>query len=309
MLVEVHDEEELEVALEVDADVIGINNRDLDDFTVDIERTYELLSDVPAGKTVVSESGFSTREQLDELERVGVDAVLIGETLMRAPDIEAACRELTGGGDDRPVPLPLAARSRGCAHARTAASVDPRARSSRPPSLGGGVTAAVLLGARRGDDRRDDDRSSQPAPRPSAHAGRARRGGLTARDIYRRDAPGVVYVRARRVQTRRSPFDALADAQQGRGHRLGLRASTATGTILTNAHVVAGATDIAGDVLRRQQTVDAQCVGKDDDTDLALLRSTRRRRTCSRSSSATPPRPRSATRRWRSATRSASTAR
>ena len=99
-LVEVHDEKELETALEVEADVLGINNRDLDDFSVDIERTYELLSDVPAGKTVVSESGFSHREQLDELERVGVDAVLIGETLMRAPDIEAACRELSGGGEE-----------------------------------------------------------------------------------------------------------------------------------------------------------------------------------------------------------------
>jgi indole-3-glycerol phosphate synthase len=97
-LVEVHDERELEAALEVEADVLGINNRDLSDFTVDIERTYELLADVPAGKTVVSESGFSTREQLDELERVGVDAVLIGETLMRAEDIEVAVRELTGGG-------------------------------------------------------------------------------------------------------------------------------------------------------------------------------------------------------------------
>ncbi len=88
-LVEVHDERELERALEFEADVLGINNRDLSDFSVDIERTYELLADVPAGKTVVSESGFSTREQLDELERVGVDAVLIGETLMRADDIEA----------------------------------------------------------------------------------------------------------------------------------------------------------------------------------------------------------------------------
>jgi indole-3-glycerol phosphate synthase len=96
VLVEVHDEDELEVALSVEADILGINNRDLGDFSVDIERTYELLSDVPAGKTVVSESGFSTREQLDELDRVGVDAVLIGETLMRAPDLEAACRELTG---------------------------------------------------------------------------------------------------------------------------------------------------------------------------------------------------------------------
>jgi indole-3-glycerol phosphate synthase len=94
-LVEVHDERELETALEIEADVIGLNNRDLTDFSVDIERTYELLSDVPAGKTVVAESGFSTRDQLDELERVGVDAVLIGETLMRAPDIEAAARDLT----------------------------------------------------------------------------------------------------------------------------------------------------------------------------------------------------------------------
>ncbi|HEX5925277.1 MAG TPA: indole-3-glycerol phosphate synthase TrpC [Baekduia sp.] len=97
VLVEVHDEDELERALAiVDADVIGINNRDLTDFSVDVERTYELLRDVPAGKTVVSESGFHSREQLDELERVGVDAVLIGEGLMRAPDIEAACRVLTG---------------------------------------------------------------------------------------------------------------------------------------------------------------------------------------------------------------------
>jgi indole-3-glycerol phosphate synthase len=98
-LVEVHDEPELEIALAVEADIVGINNRDLVDFSVDIERTYELLSDVPAGKTVVSESGFSTREELDELERVGVDAVLIGETLMRAEDVEQACRRLTGGGD------------------------------------------------------------------------------------------------------------------------------------------------------------------------------------------------------------------
>ncbi len=97
VLVEVHDEEELETALEVvDADVIGINNRDLGDFSVDVSRTFELLSEVPAGKTVVAESGFHTREQLDELERVGVDGVLVGEALMRAQDVEAACRALTG---------------------------------------------------------------------------------------------------------------------------------------------------------------------------------------------------------------------
>ncbi len=100
VLVEVHDARELEVALELDADVIGINNRDLSDFTVDLERTFELLSDVPAGKTVVSESGIATRDQLDELERVGVDAVLVGEALMRAEDVEAACRALTGLADE-----------------------------------------------------------------------------------------------------------------------------------------------------------------------------------------------------------------
>jgi indole-3-glycerol phosphate synthase len=99
-VVEVHDERELEIALDVEADILGLNNRDLSDFSVDLQRTYELLSDVPAGKTVVSESGFSTRDELDELEDVGVDAVLIGETLMRAGDIEDACRELTGGGGD-----------------------------------------------------------------------------------------------------------------------------------------------------------------------------------------------------------------
>jgi indole-3-glycerol phosphate synthase len=103
VLVEVHDEDELACALEVaDADVIGINNRDLASFEVDVERTYELLSDVPAGKTVVSESGFHEREQLEDLERVGVDAVLIGESLMRAPNPEAAVRALVGSGADAP---------------------------------------------------------------------------------------------------------------------------------------------------------------------------------------------------------------
>ena len=91
--------EELETALDIDADVIGINNRDLEDFTVDITRTFDLLADVPAGKTVVSESGIVFREQMEELERVGVDAVLVGETVMRADDPEAAVRTLIGGED------------------------------------------------------------------------------------------------------------------------------------------------------------------------------------------------------------------
>jgi indole-3-glycerol phosphate synthase len=93
-LVEVHDEGELEAALAVDAGTIGINNRDLTDFSVDLQRTFDLLTDVPAGKIVVSESGIATRVQVEELEQVGVDAVLVGETLMRAADPEAAVREL-----------------------------------------------------------------------------------------------------------------------------------------------------------------------------------------------------------------------
>jgi indole-3-glycerol phosphate synthase len=95
-LIEAHDAGELERALEENAEVIGINNRDLDDGTVNIATTYELMPDVPAGKTVVAESGISDRLELDELESVGVDAVLIGEALMRAEDPEAMTRELAG---------------------------------------------------------------------------------------------------------------------------------------------------------------------------------------------------------------------
>jgi indole-3-glycerol phosphate synthase len=98
-VVEVSREDELEAALEVDADVLGINNRDLEDLSVDLDRTFDLIADVPAGKVVVSESGIHARHQIEELEQVGVDAVLVGETLMRAPDPEAAVRELTRSED------------------------------------------------------------------------------------------------------------------------------------------------------------------------------------------------------------------
>jgi indole-3-glycerol phosphate synthase len=94
-LVEIHDGEELELALELDCDVIGINNRNLEDFSVDIQRTFDLLADVPAGKVVVSESGIHHRGQIEELEQVGVDAVLVGEAIMRAADPEGALRDLT----------------------------------------------------------------------------------------------------------------------------------------------------------------------------------------------------------------------
>jgi indole-3-glycerol phosphate synthase len=94
-VVEVHDSEDLERALAIDPEVIGINNRDLESFETRLDVARELSPDVPAGKAIVAESGYGRRDQLDELERTGVDAVLIGETLMRAGDIVAAVRELT----------------------------------------------------------------------------------------------------------------------------------------------------------------------------------------------------------------------
>jgi indole-3-glycerol phosphate synthase len=96
-LVEVHDELELERAAALGASLIGINNRDLRTMQVDAGRTLRLLERAPAGVAVVAESGLRERAQLDELAAAGVDAVLVGEALMRACDIEAACRVLTGG--------------------------------------------------------------------------------------------------------------------------------------------------------------------------------------------------------------------
>jgi indole-3-glycerol phosphate synthase len=97
-LVEVHDAIELETAREMTPDIIGFNNRDLATLKVDVERTYELLPDVPEGSLVVAESGFRERAELERLAAAGVDAVLIGEALMRSPDIEAALKDLLGSG-------------------------------------------------------------------------------------------------------------------------------------------------------------------------------------------------------------------
>jgi indole-3-glycerol phosphate synthase len=94
VLVEVHDREELERAVDAGARLIGVNNRDLRDFTVDVARTSQLLEAMPAGSIVVSESGIRTREQLRFLEREGVAAVLVGEILMRASDPQDALAKL-----------------------------------------------------------------------------------------------------------------------------------------------------------------------------------------------------------------------
>jgi indole-3-glycerol phosphate synthase len=95
-LVEVHDEDELARAAAAGADVIGVNNRDLRDFSVDVGRTLSLLDAAPTGALVVSESGIATREQVRELERAGVAAILVGESLMRADDPGRALAELIG---------------------------------------------------------------------------------------------------------------------------------------------------------------------------------------------------------------------
>jgi indole-3-glycerol phosphate synthase len=98
VLVEVHDRDELHVALELEAAVIGINNRDLRDFSVDVERTAQLMQHVPTQTRVVSESGIRGRGQLTSLELNGVAAVLVGEALMRSADPEAALAQLIPGG-------------------------------------------------------------------------------------------------------------------------------------------------------------------------------------------------------------------
>jgi indole-3-glycerol phosphate synthase len=94
VLVEVHDRAELEVALAVGAEIVGVNNRDLRDFRVDIERTFELLEAMPRETIVVAESGISTPGQLARLREHGVHAALIGERLMREDDPALALRSL-----------------------------------------------------------------------------------------------------------------------------------------------------------------------------------------------------------------------
>jgi indole-3-glycerol phosphate synthase len=104
-LVEVHDERELEAAAGAGAAVIGINNRDLATLSVHTDRTFELLPLIPPGALVVAESGFRRRDELERLEREGVDAVLVGEALMGAADIESAVRELSAAASAVRPPL------------------------------------------------------------------------------------------------------------------------------------------------------------------------------------------------------------
>lgn len=93
-LVETHNEAEVETALKSEAKIIGINNRDLTNFSVDIANTERLRPLIPPDRIVVSESGIKERKDIDRLRQLGINAVIVGESLMSAPDIAAKMREL-----------------------------------------------------------------------------------------------------------------------------------------------------------------------------------------------------------------------
>ena len=95
-LVEAHDEEEIAMALRAGARIIGVNNRNLKDFTVDVHNSERLRSLVPPSVLFVAESGIKTAEDIGVLRKAGVNGVLIGETLMRSPDKKAVLDTLKG---------------------------------------------------------------------------------------------------------------------------------------------------------------------------------------------------------------------
>lgn len=95
-LVEIHNEEEAEMAVNSGARIIGVNNRNLKDFTVDTENSKRLRDFIPGDVLFVSESGVKTAEDVDKVRKMGADAVLIGEKLMRAPDKTAELAKLRG---------------------------------------------------------------------------------------------------------------------------------------------------------------------------------------------------------------------
>ncbi len=96
-LVEIHDENEADIALNAGARIIGVNNRNLKDFSVDTGNSRRLRNRIPKDVLFVSESGVKTREDTLKLETIGADAVLIGETMMRSDDKEKMLNALKGG--------------------------------------------------------------------------------------------------------------------------------------------------------------------------------------------------------------------
>jgi indole-3-glycerol phosphate synthase len=95
-LVEVRTAEELDLALKAGAEIIGVNNRNLDTFITDINTSRELVGQIPKDKIVVAESGIAARSDIESLMQAGIHSFLIGEALMKAPDIGKKLRELIG---------------------------------------------------------------------------------------------------------------------------------------------------------------------------------------------------------------------
>jgi S1-C subfamily serine protease len=136
--------------------------------------------------------------------------------------------------------------------------------------VGGGVTAAALLGVGAVDGGDEEPATRSPMPAEAVPTLTVTAGGLGAREIYRRGAPGVVYIRAETVRTDPTPFDVFDGPQASEATGAGFVLDE-EGHILTNAHVVTGATSIEV-TFSDDRTVSATALGKDLDTDLALLR-------------------------------------
>jgi len=96
-LVEVHDQAELKRALSVGAEIIGVNNRNLQSLKVDLNNCLELIPNIPKGVVIVAESGLKTHEDVRRVQDAGAHAVLIGETFMRSPDIGTKVKEVMYG--------------------------------------------------------------------------------------------------------------------------------------------------------------------------------------------------------------------
>ena len=282
-LVEVHDGEELERALRLDADVIGINNRNLDEGTVDVATTYELMPDVPAGKTVVAESGISTRSELEELERVGVDAVLIGSALMSS--------RRPRGADPR-----ADRRRRGHPRAPSALSLARATfRRTLERSLHHRQPMKQLLhdvirlrpsrrhrrrGLRLGGDRRRLDPVPTAAARPSPSPSRWRLrstakeegDGNLVNQIYRHDGQGVAFISSELKPEESSELSPFGEPEGG-GVATGSGFLIDTeGHIVTNNHVVEGADKVEVKLGSSDKTYTAEVVGTDPATDVALLK-------------------------------------
>ena len=148
-IAEVHDESELDRALKLDCRLIGINNRDLKTFATTLETTERLAPRVPHDRIVIAESGIATHADLQRLAKAGVHAFLVGESLMRQPDVTAATRALLG------------ARVMGCGFA-TVADANP------PPPCGEGLGVGGLPTI--------DALRIPPLPNPSPTRGEGKRG-------------------------------------------------------------------------------------------------------------------------------------